>query len=65
VARLVTDVYNLFRRTHPAPRATQEGAKLDIFIAGFGMGATGEVLSLGEEGMLVAVEGGRCAILPT
>jgi methionyl-tRNA formyltransferase len=68
-ARPVTDVYNLIRGTNPAPGAwtTYEGAKLDIFdsrcIAGSGTSAPGEVLSLGQEGMVVAADGGAIRVI--
>jgi methionyl-tRNA formyltransferase len=46
---------------------THEGTKLDIFdsrcIAGSGTGAPGEVLSLGEDGMVVAAEGGAIRVI--
>jgi methionyl-tRNA formyltransferase len=66
-ARPVGEVYNLIRGTNPAPGAwtTHRGAKLDILdsrrIAG--TGAPGEVLSLGEDGMVVAAEGGAIRVI--
>jgi methionyl-tRNA formyltransferase len=68
-ARPVADVYNLIRGTNPAPSAwtTHRGAKLEIFdsrrIAGSGTSAPGEVLSLGEQGMVVAAEGGAIRVI--
>jgi methionyl-tRNA formyltransferase len=68
-SRPVADVYNLIRGTNPTPGAwtTHEGTKLDIFdsrrIAGSGTGAPGKVLSLGEDGMVVAAEGGAIRVI--
>ncbi len=68
-ARPVADVYNLIRGTNPAPGAwtTHDGTKLDILdsrcIAGYGVSVPGEVLSLGEEGMVVAAEGGAIRVI--
>lgn len=66
-ARPVADVYNLIRGTNPAPAAwtTHKGERLDIFdsrpIAG--SGAPGEVLSLGQDGMVVAAGGGAIRVI--
>jgi methionyl-tRNA formyltransferase len=68
-ARPVADVYNLIRGTNPAPGAwtTYEGAKLDIFdsrrVAGSGTDAPGRVLSLGEDGIVAAAEGGAIRVI--
>lgn len=65
----VANVYNLIRGTNPAPGAwtTHPGTKLDIFdsrrIAGSGTGMPGEVLSVGEDGMVVAAEGGAIRVI--
>jgi methionyl-tRNA formyltransferase len=68
-ARPVAEVYNLIRGTNPAPGAwtTHHGKKLDILdscrIAGSDASAPGEVLSLGEDGMVVAAEGGAIRVI--
>jgi methionyl-tRNA formyltransferase len=68
-SRPVAEVYNLIRGTNPAPGAwtTYEGTKLDIFdsrrMAGSDAGAPGEVLSLAEDGMVVAAEGGAIRVI--
>ena len=68
-ARPVADVYNLIRGTNPAPGAwtTHKGKKLDIYdsrrVAGSGTSVPGEVLSLGDEGMVVAAEGGAIRVI--
>jgi methionyl-tRNA formyltransferase len=66
--RPVAHVYNLIRGTNPAPGAwtTYEGTRLDIFdsgcIAESGTSTPGEVLSVGQEAMVVAAEGGAIRV---
>jgi methionyl-tRNA formyltransferase len=68
-ARPVADVYNLIRGTNPAPGAwtTHRGTKLDILdsrpIAGPDTSAPGEVLSLDEDGMVVAALDGAIRVI--
>jgi methionyl-tRNA formyltransferase len=68
-AQPVAEVYNLIRGTNPAPGAwtTHDGKKLDIFdsrrVTRSGTSAPGEVLSIGQEGMVVAAEGGAIQVI--
>ena len=59
----VADVYNLIRGTNPAPGAwtTLGGAELGIFDSARtqGQGSPGEVVSVTEDGVTVAAEGGN------
>ena len=62
----VADVYNLIRGTNPAPGAwtTHEGAELGIFDSARaeGQGTPGEVVSVSEDGVTVAAEGGNILV---
>ena len=62
----VADVYNLIRGTNPAPGAwtTLGGAELGIFDSARtqGQGSPGEVVSVTEDGVTVAAEGGNILV---
>ncbi len=66
-ARPAADVYNLIRGTNPAPGAwtTVGGEELGLFDArrANGEGTPGEVVSVSEDGVIVAADGGAIRLI--
>jgi methionyl-tRNA formyltransferase len=65
-AKPVAEVYNLIRAANPAPGAwgTIKGQSVDIFDAGkvAGSGKPGEILSLSDQGVTIAAQGGAIQV---
>jgi methionyl-tRNA formyltransferase len=62
ISKTVADVYNVIRAANPAPGAWSmiKGQKVDIFDSAkaTGSGKPGEILSINDQGMTVAAQGG-------